>query len=219
MQLKQKLTFTAVLLVLVVVLGVLSVREYGSRKELVFCEETDRVALTVDGRELTLGDLAFYIAHQEQTIEAEALIYNPDNTNEYWNLYTNHTFLRDAGKQAVIEMAVHDEIFYQMAVAEGIVLSGEEEAHLANDRYDFWSDLEEDGRAALGISEEELGESMRKVALAEKYQALFAQMQQKDFEEYSFTGEAYARLLEEHTYALDENVWERVPFGSVTVRH
>ena len=63
MQLKQKLTFTAVLLVLVVVLGVLSVREYDSRKELVFCEETDRVALTVDGRELTLGDLALSLIH------------------------------------------------------------------------------------------------------------------------------------------------------------
>lgn len=216
---KQKLKFTIILLVIVVALGVMSFNEYQSRQNLVFSNSLEEVVLTVDGRELTLKDMAFYIAYQEGEIEKAARIYNPEDTDEYWNLYTNNTFLREAGKQAALDMAVHDEIFYRLAVEEGLELSEEEETHLANDRYDFWSDLEEEQRAALGVSEEILAESMRKIALAEKYQYLLAEMKQKSAEAYAFSGAAYEKLLEEHEYAIEEDVWERVPFGGVTVNH
>ena len=128
-------------------------------------------------------------------------------------------FLRDEGKQAVLDMAVHDEIFYQMAVAEGLELTPQEEEHIANDRYDFWSDLGEEERAALGISEDTLLWSIRKIALAEKEQQLLAEIKQCSFEEYSLGGQAYERLLSEHEYTVAEDIWERVPFGSVTVKH
>lgn len=216
---KQKLKITAVLLLIVLVLGIFSVAEYERRRELVFAEVLDEVILTVDQRELKLSELAFYVAYQEQQIEAAARIYNPDNTNEYWSLHGNRMFLRDEGKQAVLDMAVHDEIFYQMAAAEGLELTPQEEEHIANDRYDFWSDLGKEERAALGISEEELLWSMRKIALAEKQQQLLAEIKQCSFEEYSLGGQAYERLLWEHEYTVAEDIWERVPFGSVTVDH
>lgn len=216
---KQKFKFTIILLGIVAALGILSFREYQSRQDLVFANSLDEVVLTVDGQELTLRDMAFYIAYQEGKIEKEARIYNPEDTDEYWNLYTNSTFMREAGKQAVLDMAVHDEIFYQMAVEEGMQLSEKEEEYLANDRYDFWSDLEEEQRTELGVSEDELAESMRKIALAEKYQYLLAEMKQKNADDYTFWGQAYEKLLEEHEYTVEEKVWEKVPFGGVTVNH
>lgn len=216
---KQKFKFTIILLVIVIALGVLARAEYQSRQPLVFVDALDEVILTVDGRELALKDLAFYIAYQEGTIEKTAHIYNPDDTSEYWNLYTNNTFLREEGKQAVLDMAVHDEIFYQLALEEGVELSSEEEEYLANNCYDFWSDLEEEQRLALGVSKETLGESMRKIAVAEKYQYLLAQMKQKSADAYAFTGQSYEKMLEEHAYTVEEKVWEKVPFGSITVNH
>lgn len=98
-------------------------------------------------------------------------------------------------------------------------LSEKEEEYLANDRYDFWSDLEEEQRTELGVSEDELAESMRKIALAEKYQYLLAEMKQKNADDYAFWGQAYEKLLEEHEYTVEEKVWEKVPFGGVTVNH
>lgn len=216
---KQKLQTTAVLLVIVILLGMISIREYDSRRDLVFAESVEEVVLTVDERELTLADMAFYIAYQEREIEQSARIYNREDTDEYWNLYTNHTFLREEGKRAVIEMAVHDEIFYQLAVEEGIELSAEEEEHLANDQYDFWSDLEEEQREALGVEQTILAESMRKLALAEKYQYLLAAMEQKQFEDYAFSGQEYLEMLEEHTYEVEEFIWDRIRFGGVTYHH
>lgn len=216
---RQKLQFTVILLVIVMGLGVWSFFEYRNKQELIFAESLDETAVTIDGYALTLKDIAFYIAYEEQKIEETARIYNPENTSEYWNIYTNHTFLREEGKQTVLEMAIHDEIFYQLAIENGMNLTVEEEKHLANDWYDFWGDLEEEQRVALGVTEKNIAESMRKIALAEKYQHLLAEMEQKEFEVYSVYGQTYEKLREEHDCVVNEEIWARVPFGSITVNH
>ena len=216
---RQKLKFTAVLVVLVIILAVVSYREQGKRQKLSFPESLDLVVVTVDGEPVTLREMAFYIAYEEGSMEDAAIIYNPDNTDEYWRLYTNHTFLREQAKQTVVDMTIHDTLFSQMAAKEGIVLSEEEEQYLANEQQDFWSDLTEEQRARLSVSEDALDETMQKMALAQKYQSILAEMEQVDYEDYSISGTEYEKLLAQHTYELDETTWDRVPFGSITVDH
>ena len=192
---RQKLRFTAVLVVLLIILGTASYREQGKRQKLSFPESLDLVVVAVDGEQVTLREMAFYIAYEEGNMEDAAIIYNPDNTDEYWQLYINHTFLREQAKQTVVDMTIHDTLFYQMATAEKITLSEEEEQYLANDA------------------------SMRKMALAQKYQSILAEMEQVDYEDYSIDGTEYEKLLTQHTCELDETTWDRVPFGSITVDH
>lgn len=216
---KQKLCFTAILLVAVVFLGISAVREGRMRQDLSFPDSLDEVAAIVDGRALTLRELAFYIAYEEGQIEEDARIYNPENTGEYWGIYTNHTFLREEGKKTAMDMAIHDEIFYQLALEEGIELTEEEETYLANSQYDFWSDLEEEQKERLGAEEDAIKESLRRIALAEKYQYLLAKMQNRDFEDYSISGRAYQKMLDEHMYEVCDAIWDRVDFGGITVDH
>ena len=166
---RQKLRFTAVLVVLLIILGTASYREQGKRQKLSFPESLDLVVVAVDGEQVTLREMAFYIAYEEGNMEDAAIIYNPDNTDEYWQLYINHTFLREQAKQTVVDMTIHDTLFYQMATAEKITLSEEEEQYLANDQQDFWSDLTEEQRARLVVDEETIDASMRKMALSQKY--------------------------------------------------
>ena len=158
---RQKLRFTAVLVVLLIILGTASYREQGKRQKLSFPESLDLVVVTVDGEQVTLREMAFYIAYEEGSMEDAAIIYNPDNTDEYWRLYTNHTFLREQAKQTVVDMTVHDTLFAQMAAEEGIVLSEAEEQYLANEQQEFWSDLTEEQRESLSVSEDTLDETMR----------------------------------------------------------
>lgn len=134
---RQKLRFTAVLVVLLIILGTASYREQGKRQKLSFPESLDLVVMAVDGEQVTLREMTFYIAYEEGSMEDAAIIYNPDNTDEYWQLYINHTFLREQAKQTVVDMTIHDTLFYQMATAEKITLSEEEEQYLANDQQDF----------------------------------------------------------------------------------
>ena len=187
---RQKLRFTAVLVVLLIILGTASYREQGKRQKLSFPESLDLVVVAVDGEQVTLREMTFYIAYEEGNMEDAAIIYNPDNTDEYWQLYINHTFLRE-----------------------------EEEQYLANDQQDFWSDLTEEQRARLGVDEETIDASMRKMALAQKYQSILAEMEQVDYEDYSIGGTEYEKLLAQHTCELDETTWDHVPFGSITVDH
>lgn len=216
---RQKLTLTAVLVVLVLISGFAAFKEQGRRQKLSFPDSLDMTAAVVDGETLTLRDMAFYIAYEETQMEETARIYNAENTGEFWRLFTNRTFFRSEGKQVALDMAVHDVIFYQLAVEEGLELTEEEQHHLENDQYDFWSDLEEEQRERLGVSEEDIKETMRRMALAEKYQYLLAAIEEKEFDDYSIAGTAYQRLVEEHEVELDETTWERVPFGSITVDH
>lgn len=216
---KQKIHFTIALLFIVVLTGIVSVGTWNARQDLVFADSLAEVVATVDGSELTLSDMAFYIAYQENKIEESAYIYNMENTDEYWNLRSESGYLREEAKQTVIDMAIHDEIFYQMAIGEGIELTEEECEHLANDQYDFWNDLEEEQQLALGVEQEVIYESMRRIALAEKYQYLFAEMNGDSFEAYAIGGQAYERLLEPHDYEIEDSVWDRVNFGGITVDH
>lgn len=211
--------FIITIIIIALVTGAVSIRSGQTKEKLVFSESTDMVAVTVDGAELTLADLAFYIAYEERLMEQEAYIYNSKDTGEYWRIYSNHIFLRQKAKDTAINMAIHDEIFYELAVAEGITLNDEEEQRLSNSEYDFWSDLDEDGRAALGVSEDVIKESMRKLAVAEKYQYIYAATNGEDFDAYSVDGSAYSQLKEKHTCVINKNVWSRVPFGSITVDH
>ena len=165
---RQKLRFTAVLVVLLIILGTASYREQGKRQKRAVPESLDLVVVTVDGEQVTLREMAFYIAYEEGSMEDAAIIYNPDNTDEYWRLYTNHTFLREQAKQTVLDMTVHDTLFSQMAAKEGVVLSEAEEQYLANEQQDFWSDLTEEQRESLSVSEDTLDETKRKMALAHK---------------------------------------------------
>lgn len=216
---KFPLRFTSIVLLCVTIAAAVSVRSGSRRAYYTMPEALDKTVIVVDGTELTVQDVAFYIAYQEQQVEKEAYTYNPKDTGEYWRSYTNGTFIRTEAKRAVVQMAVHDEIFYQFAREEGLTLEEEDETYLANAQYDFLSDLGEEGIAALGVSEDVLKESMEKIALAEKSQQLYAKEHGLEFDDYSLGGAAYTQLLEEHDYSVVDENWDRVHFGSITVNH
>ena len=213
------LRFTSIVLLCVTIAVAVSLRSGGRKTYYTMPEALDKTVIVVDGTELTVQDVAFYIAYQEQQVEKEAYTYNPKDTREYWRSYTNGTYIRTEAKRAVVQMVVHDEIFYQFAKEEGLTLEEADETYLANAQYDFLSDLGEEGVAALGVSEDVLKKSMEKIALAEKGQQLYAKEHALEYDDYSVGSPAYTQLLEEHDYSVVDENWNRVHFGSITVNH
>lgn len=192
---------------------------YNDKRALVFAEETDRVVLTVDGVDLTLGDIAFYVAFEELKVEQQALVYDYYNPKAYWKLHTDGTFVKEAARRAVIEMAVHDEIFSRMAKEDGVELTSEEEELLTSRQQDFWSDLTESQREELGVTEDAVNRQIRKAALAEKYQNIIAEKNNSDYAAYGVGELPYETLLEEHEYKVHKNIWKRIRFGDVILTH
>lgn len=206
--------------IIMLVLALVSVAESESRQVLVYNEALDEVVATVQGENITLREFALYVAHQEAEVEKYARIYNPDNPNEYWGLHTNGKFVRVAAREAAISMAVHDELFYQLAQEQEITFSEEDYEILNNDVADFWTDMTDAGKEVkLGVTEEDIYNAMYKIAVAEKCQYIYERLHGYDKGDYDFSNEEYLEFLREYEYSVDEKTLERINFGGVTLEN
>lgn len=215
----KKQTVMVWLMAAVLILGAATASWCRAQKlaKVIYAEHLDDVAVTVDDIEYRFRDIAFYLAYEERMVQEQAEVYDLKDTNEYWNLRTDHSYIRQDAKNLAMDMAVHDAIFYQMALEEKIELTEEEEAYMSNQKMDFWNDLEEEGQQKLGVSEEEIEEVFYHMALAQKQQQLTADSKGVDYREYEVDGSAYEVLLEEHTYQINKKLWERLNFGKITL--
>lgn len=213
-----KFFVTAVLLAILVFFLIGTRWESRQRDPLVYRDSLEMKAVTVNGNELTLRDLAFYVAYEEAEVQRQAVVYDADNPIRYWNANMGGTYTRVAARNISMQMAIHDEVFYQMAMEEGIELSEADESALADVEQDFWSDLIMiDGDQRMGISEKDIQMTMRKMALAQKYQEIYAELNNKSYEDYDFTEAPYKKLLKKQDYKIHDKVWKRVSMGSITL--
>ena len=179
----------------------------------------ERVA-TVDGEELTLQDLGFYILFQEHKVEQEAEVYNDRRTKDFWNIHTNGFFLQAQAKDAVIQMAIHDRIFYRASQEAGLVLTTEERDLLEDSRTDFWADLYDSQLERIPGTYESVNETMKEIALAQKYQFRLAEAMETTYAGLNWGGYDYQQLVErEHEVDIDERTWRRVILGDITLVH
>lgn len=212
-----------VTLILALVLIGMIAGTYRNRRMLTpldYADSLDKVAVTVNGNELTLRELAFYVAYEEAQVQQQALVYNPEDPGDYWDSKLNGIFVYAAASNAAMQMAIHDEIFYQMAVEQELTLSEEEEEALASHIEDFWLDLQEDGKEEkLGVTREDIQHTMERMIYGQKMQSLYAELSNLDYEDYDISGEEYQKLLEEQEYEIRKRVWKRVHLGSVTLEN
>lgn len=205
---------------LMLILAVVSLVEGNRREYLVYGESLDRVVATVQEEEITLLDFAIYVAHQEAEVHRQAQVYNPQDTKAYWQIHTNGQFIKVAARNAAVQMAIHDELFYQLSKEFAITFSEEELMVLENDVNDFWYDLTDDGKEVrLGVSRQNIYDAMYKIAVAEKCQYIYARKAGKKFEDYDYSSEDYKEFLRDYNYAIKEDVLVRIDFGNVTLTH
>ena len=190
----------------------------GARQKTIeFREHLDDTVLSLDGEKYPLRELAFYVAYEEQLVQEQALAYDPTDPNSYWNTHMNGYFIRIRARDEAMNQAIHDLIFYDMAIDMGMELDQEEIDYATGRSEDFWMDLGETGQTRLGITQAELTEDLLRMALAQKYQQLYAAMQDVPEEDYDVSGAAYETLLGEHTYKIKDRIWEGISMGHVTL--
>ena len=213
-----------ILLRAILIVGAAAILAYGvyssnTRVKLDYNEHLSDVAVTVDGEDLTLGDLYFYVLYEEMNVEDTAAVYNEKRTKDFWNIHINGIFIQAAAKKAVMGMAVHDQIFYKAALDEGLVLSSEEKKAMEDARTDFWSDLYDEQKENMPVDYETINEVIRRVALAEKYQRLYANENNLTLASLAWDGYDYEVLLKEHNVRINKSLWKRVIIGDVSLVH
>ena len=190
------------------------------RNPIVYQEHLSDVAVTIDGEPVTFEDLAFYILFEERKVEEQARIYNSDYTKDYWNLHTNDTFIQEEAKDVVMGMAVHDHLFYQLAVAEGLdTLTESEEDELEFAMNDFWEDTLDVQYEHLPCDTKIINKQIKLAAIAEKYQNKLAQESGPSQAAYKYDGYYYSLIKDEHDVKINKKLWDRFVLGDVTLVH
>lgn len=211
---------TFLLLILFIVMGIIAVYTRTSREDIVYSDSLDMVVATVEGQDISLRDFAVYVAHLEASVQEQAVVYDSENTRAYWNIHTNGTYISHAARNEAMSMAVHDELFYQLYQELGLAFTDEEQQILNNDVEDFWSDLTDgEKEQRLGISKEDVYNSMYKIACAQKAQLIYASMNGVDYEDFDFYKEEFLKFLEDYEYEVDDSVLNRLDFGDITLVH
>jgi len=192
----------------------------SNRNKLDYFEHLEDTAVTVDSENITFADLGFYILYEEQKVEEQARIYNPDSPKDYWNMHTNDTFIQREAKDAVMGMVIHDHLFYTLAVEEGLdTLTDSEEQDLQFAITDFWEDLYDAQWEHLPCDEDTINEQIRIAAVAEKYQTKLAQEKGPSFAAYNYDGYYYEQMLNEHKVTINNKLWKRFVLGDITLEH
>lgn len=192
---------------------------WQSRKELKFADCLKETVYILNGEEVPLEQLGFYVAYEERIVEEQAMIYHPENTKDYWNLHVDGTFVQLKAKDTVLEMAIHDRLFYRMAKEENMTLDAKEQKACENATMDFWMDLLDGQKENLPVSDEYIVEAIRQAALAQKYQKSLAEKNGKSYASYNWDGSEYQSLKEEQDLTICTSLWDRIRIGDVTLRH
>jgi len=189
-----------------------------NRQGIAYSSILEETAISVDGHSRSFREVAFYVAYEEQLVHEQALVYNSEKPQKYWNAHVNGVFLRIAARNSVIQMAIHDELFYQMALEAGVELNEAERESLQSSQEDAWNDLAEyDKQDLLGVTREDIDACLERMIYAQKYQLFYANLQNLSYEDYNWDEEAYEKLLEEHSFEKNEEAWKALQFGKITL--
>ena len=200
-----------------VVLFLIAVFHDDETEELVYNKSLDLVAVTVDGQDLTLYDLAFYIAYEEGLVNEQAMTYDSDNPQAYWNIHTNGEFIRITARDTAVDMMIHDYVYARDAARDGMSLTSEEEKACDKSAEDFWNDLTEEQREALGIPEEQVYTVCRQIGLAEKWMAYLCKTEGRDPASYEVGGKAWEEYRDSLNIKYNTEVLKRIEMGTITV--
>jgi len=88
---------------------------------------------------------------------------------------------------------------------EGITLDDNDQKHMDNKLEDFWEDLtERQGETALGISRKDAKKTIQRIAYAQKYQEVYAQLHNRTYDDYAYMEDSYQKLLKKQKYNIQQ---------------
>lgn len=163
--------------------------------------------------------LGFYVVYEEREVEKAGADLSCRQYSRLLESPCGWSFYRQDAKDTIMQMAIHDYIYYQKAQAEGMTLDASEQRSLENTISDFWMDLLDDQVDNLPVTDEYIVETMQRIALAEKYQAALAAKKDRSYTSYSWNGGYYKKWLAKQDVEINDKIWDRVSVGNITLKH
>lgn len=182
-------------------------------------DHLDDVVVEINDSKFTFGDIGYYIANGEAAVEAQALVYNKDNPEEYWNKHTNGIFIKVQTRQNIMDNFVRDSILAMAAKEQGITLSDNEKENCKVTAGEMYKQLSEYQRDNAGITEERLNTAVENAYLGQMFINYKLENSGGDYtaEDWQLDGVCYEGLLSEYKVKVINKVWEKAEMGKITI--
>lgn len=130
----------------------------------------DDVALTIDGENLTMAEMLYYIYSYESQIDYMDQMYQYYFNTGYWDMEIEEgkTIRQDAKDQS-IDTAIRYEVLYKEAIKNGYSLTDEEIATIKENSAAVIEQMSKEQLALTGFTEEAITEIQQKWAITDKY--------------------------------------------------
>ena len=218
------ITLVCIICLVVSAIGFMYVHFSHKNQEFVYTEHLDEVVLTVEedqqySVDVDMQEMAYYIINVEGDMQEMALQYDADNPQKYWRLRIEATYdMMDYAKDLAYDSCVRDNIYYIEAMKNGMELTKEEEELAFNDASLIMKALSGKQMAFSDYTVDKLYKLEKKLYLASKYVNNLV-MEGCTKEELELEGAYYEALRKEYEMTVNEELWNEVVLGSLTVEN
>lgn len=189
--------------------------------EFIYSEHLEDTAFKVNDSEITLKEASYYVMVIESNINDAALQYNANDPKRYWNIYMNDgenrsNFLCDQAKEDMKASCIRDTVYYMEAQKAGVKLSETERSQVMDDAYEQEKLMTGKMLEVTGYEYTDLCYVLEKIAIVKKY---INTLMEKGYteEQLDVGGEYYEELKSRYSVWENEDMWEEITLGSVTI--
>lgn len=205
----------------IIFLSVLAFLYISQTKDFSFKEHLDETAMTVEDKDITLKEAAYYIMVIESNGDAVAVQYNDKDHKRYWNIYLNDgdsksNFLNEQAEDDAISACIRDEIYYREALSKGISLDSEEEEQVKEDAYEQEKLMTGKMYEVTEYEYTDFYHIIKKIAIARKYVTTLMEQGYKE-DELDYGGSYYNDIEDKYKVEINEELWEEISLGSITI--
>lgn len=217
------------IIIFILVIGVLMTVLLVYRIKTAFTYETGlaETIVTIDETVVTLKEISYYVMEVENTGDAFARQYNPDNPIEYWGLFMNEEtsagYVSDLARTAALDYCIRDNIYYLEAQKAGVELTEEEWEGVRTDATEYYENMTQRQKEVTQILPKDLELIFEKITLTQKYMVQLSS-QEEDVSlleavtlHYDVGGDYYESLKDSYAIKVNERIWEQIRPGHTTI--
>lgn len=226
---KSGILIIAAFIALIAVLTIIVVMRMEQNRNFVYDEHLQETAFSIDGENVTIQEISYYIWNVEKKFNEMAVAYNPDNPKEFWNTHfkaaLDSTFTRDYAKRIAKEVSVYNCVMRKEADRYGVTLTTSEIQAVKEEASDCYAAMTSYAKEQTKIKEENLISIFEDEAVIRKFlekaaEDITAQGFTGDLnQQLSYSGEYYNEyILTQYNVQYNDALWEKITMGTITLQ-
>lgn len=208
-------------IIFILVVGAIGITRF--RNAFDFTKELTKVAYSYNEEDVLLGEVAYYILIEEETVNDVALEYDPENPKSYWNLHISQTFVSEEAAKTAREYSIRDQLYSIEAKAVGIKLTPEEMEDIKTKAKAMIQDMTEKQSSVLQLQEKQIDEALIQNLLADKYVLFLAEKNQVEKSEkvlsayYGINSKYFQELKKTYKVKINKELWQQISLGDISI--